>query len=465
MAGNRQRINGVYLRKSTMVGRRLVYLFFIVFFFVFFSCVKEFSFENGLVSAGVLKKDAGGNCLPIQVAGTYISGRQLGDTNFIQIGVNVISRGRYMISTDTVNGYSFQASGNFSDSGYFLIKLSGSGKPLASDTDNFTIFYDSSICQFSVNVQSGSPNSKPAAYTLQGSPNSCMNDTLLGGYIKGVTLDTSNRINIRLNVTSPGTYNISTDTINGYYFSGSGVIGSTGVTTVTLAGAGTPQNQELDNFQVTAGLSVCSFPVTVLQVIGTTNTDHFPLTANSHWNYDVSPQGDTLSRRLTDTATISGNLYSIMQENESSNTPAQYFFRKQGNNYYEYAQVDKYTNSVGFNPQVFADIQFLQEGLVSGSNWFSDEYSGTIQGGQTILLRYVFSCADANASVVINGKAFSNVYKIIMKPQVRSLGGSYDPTDEQYNLYYAKGVGLIFDQKVAQGYSQSLFQIRNWLVN
>lgn len=99
---------------------------------------------------------------------------------------------------------------------------------------------------------------------------------------------------------------------------------------------------------------------------------------------------------------------------------AQYFFRKAGGDYYEYGSVDKYTSSVKFAPQLNGEILFLKENLSTGDTWTSDEYVATIASGQSIYFQYNFSCVDANATITINGKTFINVYRIDMKPAVRS---------------------------------------------
>src|ERR1700716_537977 len=78
-----------------------------------FSCQRELSFENGQQAKGSLKSDVTGDCLPKNIAGTYIVGKNLGDTNYIEVDVNVTQTGNYTILTDTVNGYTFKGRGNF----------------------------------------------------------------------------------------------------------------------------------------------------------------------------------------------------------------------------------------------------------------------------------------------------------------------------------------------------------------
>ncbi|HXB43609.1 MAG TPA: hypothetical protein VNV85_06110 [Puia sp.] len=427
------------------------------------SCQKEYSYEGNFISSGSLVKDANNNCSAVTVTGLYNAGKKLNDSNFIVVQVHVDRSGNYNIRTDTLNGFSFSGSGSFADTGYVRVKLAGIGNPTTPGAELFTVNYGSSMCTISVQVAEGL---LIAAYTLRGSPNGCMNDTVIGSYIKGIPLDTSEKILVALNVISPGSYFISTDTVNGYSFSGSGILSATGIQTVMLTANGTPINAGIDVFKALAGASTCSFSNTVYTpVVTITNPDHFPLTVNSYWNYDdLFNTGDTIGRVIIDTISESGNRYEIMKENLSAGSSKQYYYRKQGNDYYEYAAVDKYTNSVQYAPTIYGDINFLKENLKTGDSWYSTEFSDTATFGQVILLQYYFICKNASAAVVVNGKAFTNVYIILMQPQIAALNYTPGPTGEKYTYYYAKGVGLIYCDVANLFYTRPQMQIRNWVV-
>jgi hypothetical protein len=107
---------------------------------------------------------------------------------------------------------------------------------------------------------------------------------------------------------------------------------------------------------------------------------------------------------------------------------------------------------------------FLKENLAKGESWGSEEYTGNAAGGQPIMLQYLFTCVDNDASVSINGKAYADVYIVTMKPQIRSLDHSYNLTGEQRDLYYAKGVGLIYQKVSLFRATSSEMKVRNWLV-
>ena len=94
---------------------------------------------------------AGGNCSNTQVLATYTVGKALGDTNDIVVQVNVTTIGAYSIATNTINGYSFSGTGNFTTTGVQNVTLQGIGTPLASGTNSFTVTAGASSCS-NVNV-------------------------------------------------------------------------------------------------------------------------------------------------------------------------------------------------------------------------------------------------------------------------------------------------------------------------
>ena len=104
----------------------------------------------------------------------------------------------------------------------------------------------------------------PASYTI-GSGGLCANTTVNGYYYTGTALNTFNTVNIDATVTTKGSYSITSNTVNGYSFSGSGYFSSTGTVLVILDGTGTTVASQTDNFTATADNSggTCTFDVTV----------------------------------------------------------------------------------------------------------------------------------------------------------------------------------------------------------
>ncbi|MEJ7913833.1 MAG: hypothetical protein WKF70_11810, partial [Chitinophagaceae bacterium] len=92
-------------------------LLFISALTAFVACQKELSLENPAPAVATLQADSSGDCLPKIVTGTYVAGRAMSDSNSIEIDVKVTTPGSYVISSDTINGYSFKATGNFTAAG------------------------------------------------------------------------------------------------------------------------------------------------------------------------------------------------------------------------------------------------------------------------------------------------------------------------------------------------------------
>jgi hypothetical protein len=287
-----------------------------------------------------------------------------------------------------------------------------------------------------------------------------------GSYVKNVSLDTSSSVSLQVNVTVAGKYMITTNQVNGYHFSGTGVFSKTGLQTVSIYASGTPVNTGQDLFTVSGNATSCGIPVTVLEAVTITNNDHLPLAADNYWNYDdlLNP-GDTLHAAIVDSNRINGILYKLHEEKTQYGNITQSLFRRVDSTYFLYGTVDNYTIAVKFYPQIITDVPILREYLVNGYKWYSDEFYGPTSFQQSIYLRYEFTCTNANATVTVNGKTFVNVYKIQLKPQIRSaITYPYAYTAEIIDFWYAKGIGLIYYKRVKDASSIYEKQIRNWMV-
>lgn len=430
---------------------------------VIFSCQKELSLENPAPAQGSLQTESTGECLPKTVAGTYVSGRALGDSNFIEVEILVTTPGSYTVQTDLVNGYSFKGTGNITATGIIRIQLKGTGTPVVDGTDVFTVTFDSTTCTIPVTVLQGSTSGGPAVFTLsQGAGGICMDASVSGSYVKNVALTSTNQVSIKLNVTTAGTYTVSTNSVNGYSFSGSGTVAGTGTQTIILTATGTPVNEGTDTFTVTAGTSTCTFTVTVTPT--GIQGDYFPLTAGSWWSYDdMFFPGDTLKMLNATTATIGSNTYRLFKEYDNDEQVVDTsYYRRAGDDYFDYTYTDAFTGSL-FDVEQKEDLLFLKQTLATGETWTQGPYTGTINGINTSL-RYIFTCTNANASVTVNGKSFTNVYHITINPE-KNNGSGYVATGEVIEMFYAKGIGLIDTKITVPGAPLFRIPIRNWLVN
>ncbi len=402
-----------------------------------------------------------GTCPAITPSGTYAAGTALNGTNEIEFPIKVTTAGVYTLSTDTVNGIYFAGGDMLTDTGVQTVTLTGFGTPLVADTFQFRLRSGSTICTFSV-IVTGTTVPPPAG--------NC-GDSVLGNYIAGTALNSSNKVRIKHTYLTAGTFTVTTNMVNGYSFSDTVVTITPGtIAQIELSGTGTPAAAGTNAFTVNFGdNTTCTFNVTVIATAPppvTTNT-YFPLTTNSFWRYNDVVESDTLRRDVVDSVIRAGNSYKLFVQTNSITDTTHFFFRRAGNDYNEYAYVDNYS-LIYFEEEIYGDILFLKEGLTTSQTWTSAEWTGTdTTDGISKKLRYVFTCIDANGTATIGTNSFTNVYKISFKSQTAPAGSS-TWTDEglTWDAWYAKGIGTITLRANLPGLPFPAYQldIKSWQV-
>jgi hypothetical protein len=236
-----------------MKSTRFLALPALLFLLILGSCRRETSLEQGITSVYNFQ-DVFGDCLGDSVVGNYIAGTQLnGDASYVEVKVNVHVPGRYSINSDIQNGFSFVGTGTFADTGLTTIRVPARGTPQQAGITTLRFIHDSTYCDINVNVTA----------TAQGG-GTC-NAQVTGNYYKDTALRSTNTVTLSHNYTRAGIYDVTTDTINGYYFDGTITVTTPGATTVVLDGNGTPIATGTNNFTVNFddSTSSCAFPITV----------------------------------------------------------------------------------------------------------------------------------------------------------------------------------------------------------
>lgn len=189
--------------------------FILLFSFLFVSCEKELSIENGGAvviggggsSGGTAQYSFSGAtaaCTGATLSGTFTAGTAVTDGNRVVLNVVVDSIGTYSISTGTVNGISFSGSGTFTATGAQTVVLTATGTATAAGTFNFTV--GSAGCTFSVTVQAASGGGNTTDYircTIDGASKT-FNDGALAVNFFGTVL-----INGTENASAPNTGNFT----------------------------------------------------------------------------------------------------------------------------------------------------------------------------------------------------------------------------------------------------------------
>ena len=233
-------------------------LVFLISALVLSSCQKQLGFSV-LDAQGTLKDNSTGDCLPVTIYGAYQKDTLLLSSNAVDVQVNFTQLGNYTVKTDTLNGYSFSATGTTGVLGLTTIHMQASGRPILPGVDVFHVKFDTSTCEINIIVTGAGGGT--AAYTLGGAGSTCTGATLAGTYTAGIPTTSANTVTLNVNVTALGTYTLSSTT-NGVTFAGSGNFTTLGPQTIVLTAAGTPTTAGTVNYSVTSATGTCSFSVT-----------------------------------------------------------------------------------------------------------------------------------------------------------------------------------------------------------
>nr|WP_294783351.1 hypothetical protein [uncultured Flavobacterium sp.] len=214
-------------------------------------------------------------CGQIAHFGTYKQGQMLTAANYLQVPVTVTQPGVYTVSATTTNGYYFGSNGTFPTAGTYVLNLPGTGTPNngyevgdPGDPVNITLNGKASTCIPNIFVENANVD-----FTIN-----CGIINPLGSYNIGIPLTQSNKLTVSVSPTVLGFWNIHTNIVNGYSFSGTGTFTDlTPNQTVELLGTGTPIASGINNFNIVsnattpATASCTNVPVTVAPVAYTMN--------------------------------------------------------------------------------------------------------------------------------------------------------------------------------------------------
>jgi hypothetical protein len=294
---------------------------------IFFSCQKDFA-VNFTDAIGVLVKDTSGNCAPISIGGTFTTNNALTNVNFMEVQVNFEETGTYSISSDTINGYFFHSAGTITATGVNTIRMQGSGTPLVIGNNIVTVRYGTTSC--TANIQVTSNNA--AVFTVGSPAGNCSAAVVGGSYTVNTALAPANTITIQVNVTVIGSFNISTNIVNGISFNKTGTFTTTGLQTVVLIGSGMPTVMG-NNIVSVIGVSGCSISVTVNALTGSVFIAGQMGGKAVLWKDGVPMFLNTAVNSLSDASdvTVVGNdVYVLGSEEDSITTDLKFIIWKNG---------------------------------------------------------------------------------------------------------------------------------------
>lgn len=123
-----------------------------------------------------------------------------------------------------------------------------------------TVFF--MACQKETSFEKGASTASVGSLSVDATGN-CLGAVVSGTYFKDTSIKASNYTDVSVKVDSVGTYTISSDTVNGYYFKANGTFTATGTQTVRLIGGGKPLATGTNIFTVKYNGTFCEFTVTV----------------------------------------------------------------------------------------------------------------------------------------------------------------------------------------------------------
>lgn len=177
------------------------------------------------------------------------------------------------LSVDDKNGFTYNSSASASSFsfnlnaitdtsiiGTFIANLTGPGNAdYVISSGSVTALIDrNNTC-----IPTGG-NSGTSGYSLISSGSDCSDVVVEGNYKTGAALSSLNKVTITVNVSRTGTWSLTTATVNGMKFSGSGTFTTTGLQTVLLTGRGTPIQAVNTAFALVGATSNCAFYIPVV---------------------------------------------------------------------------------------------------------------------------------------------------------------------------------------------------------
>jgi hypothetical protein len=301
-----------------------------------------------------------------------------------------------------------------------------------------------SSCQKEISLETGVPFGAKLTGSIKDTLGNCLPIIVRGVYKADSTLRDSNYVQIQLNVTAPGFYKISSDTLNGYSFKDSGFFSSTGLKTLKLKGNGKPIFPQQSIFTIAFGGAFCSFTVDATGSGGGGTTpvlsgDYFPTSTGSNWTYTFNLSGDTI--RFTADAsntTLAGNTYRnfIALTEDSRDT---LLYRKSAGLYYEYGNID----FLGVLDTVYNSIEFifLKDNVPVAGTWESGEVSAEANN-MTGTAKLRLTITEKNVTKTIGGVQVDSVIVVKREIMFKPTNGSYTVFSTMF-VNYAKNKGLL----------------------
>jgi hypothetical protein len=311
-------------------------------------------------------------------------------------------------------------------------------------------------CEKETSIEKNSGNSVISKGTLQDNAGNCNKIKIFGLYRSDSVLNASNYISVLVNINTTGKYFIGSDTINGYWFADSGYVFSSGLQQINIKGFGKPILPLDANFTIKYSSSQCNFFIKDASYFGQggTKNDYLPTTGGSNYTYLNKKTNDTIYTEIAkNSKTILGNTYRVFASiNVAKGILDTMLYSKDGlGNYYCF-------DTIGNTPK--AHYLCLSDNSTAGNIWETLPANCIFQSIAT-QVKYKFTITQQNIAVAINNLNFNNV--IVVKRETQYLVNGIFETNNTWEFYYAKNIGLVAVNQVNAFYNLEL-PITRWSV-
>jgi hypothetical protein len=191
------------------------------------------------------------------VIGTSIRGTSTDGSQLLKVDIDVSSKGYYTAVTNIINGVHYYATG-YLDEGRQVLPLKAIGTPIAAGDFKYTINAGGVNSDATVKVVAGTAVTS-ATVAIEKNGTGCSLFKLDGKMQVGKELQTENKITLKINASSVGYFTISTEPVNGYFFSAALIIKTIGSQDIELTGKGTPLLESTaDEISITDKITKCN---------------------------------------------------------------------------------------------------------------------------------------------------------------------------------------------------------------
>jgi hypothetical protein len=318
-------------------------------------------------------------------------------------------------------------------------------------------------CSFTVTVNPAGGGA--AVGTLAGAPNACAPITVNGFYVESTAVAGSNTVGVTVNVTTAGSYNITTNTVTGLSFSASGSLSVGNNQVINLTASGTPTTAGNQTFTVTFGSSSCTFTVQVLP------NDYFPRIVGSNWSYEINDAANDSLYRVVNPNTISalGNTFQIFQANDGTGLDSSGYYRRTGGDYFEWFDAGGY---LGYDAPVWGQYIMVKDNVAANTTWKSSGFAGTAMG-TALNIRFSYKILQKDVPVTVTSSigtvTYNNVIVVEEKFELEATPGVWQDITTAIDFYgksyFARGIGLILYESLnAAGTVQDKQELRRFRI-